>query len=186
MLLILGGAPRAGKGIISRKCIEQMHFSLMSLDVLKMGLCNGLPSAGVEASMDPTEVGRRMWPLVRAMAENVLESGVDYLFEGDMLLPDQANELRDLGGEQVRTCFVGYRDIDPMQKLAEIRKYPGHPNDWLNEHNDRYVLEVVQYGISFSRLLSDECAALGLKYLDGSRDFTRAVNDAVVALAGEV
>jgi len=178
MLMVLGGAPRAGKGIISRRCLSALPTPVLSLDVLKMGLHHAVPSIGVEPGGDPSEVGRRMWPLVRAMAENVLESGVDYLFEGDMLLPTQVAALERLGGDDVRSCFVGYCDIHPTQKLAEIRRYPGLPNDWLTEHDDEYVLEVVEYGIGFSRRLSEGCGSLGLQYFDGSADFLGAVDSA--------
>ena len=182
MLIVLGGAPRAGKSIISRKCAEEARIPLLSLDTLKMGLHHAVPSLGLDASADPSEVGERMWPLVRAMAENVLESGVDYVFEGDMVLPYQAAELQSLGGESVRSCFVGYGDIDPGRKLADIRHNSGLPNDWLNEHDDEYVLDLVEYGIRFSRDLSEQCSRLGLTYFDGSVDFAATVDEVVAYL----
>ena len=68
MLLLLGGAPRAGKGVVSRLCAAELDVSVLSLDVLKMGLLHAVPSVGIELGTPPTEVGHRMWPLVRAMA----------------------------------------------------------------------------------------------------------------------
>ena len=123
-----------------------------------------------------------MWPLLRAIAENVLESDSDYVFEGDMIAPHQAAELLSIGGDRVRSCFVGYGAIESRQKLAEIRQHTGFPNDWLNEHADEYVLEVIEYGIRFSRQLSEQCASLGLKYFDGSADFAETVDAAVAYL----
>ena len=184
MLLVLGGAPRAGKGIISRRCTAAALTPVLSLDVLKMGLHHAVPSLGIQPGDDPSEVGVRMWPLVRAMAENVLECRIDYLFEGDMLVPSQVKELEELGGGDVRSCFVGYRHIEPRQKLSEIRRHAGLPNDWLTEHDDEYILEVVEYGIGFSRRLNEECEDLGVPYFDGSTDFMGAVEAATSYLTG--
>lgn len=179
MLLMVGGAPRAGKGVISRACIDRLAVPVLSLDVLKMGLHHAVPSVGVESGADPSDVGTRMWPLVRAMAHNVVESGLDYLFEGDMLLPRHVAELHELAAGSVRSCFVGYKGIDPAEKVRLIRNHAALPNDWLSEHNDEYVLEVVQYGINFSRRLHGECRSLGIAYFDGSADFMSMVQSAV-------
>jgi predicted kinase len=179
MLIVLGGAPRAGKGIISRELVQKRSIALLSLDVLKMGLHRAVPSMGVDPNAHSREVGENMWPLVRAMAENALEANVDYVFEGDMILPKQAAELRVLSGLEVRSCFVGYREIEPQRKLAVIRRHDGHANDWLNEHSDAEILEVIQFGIEYSAYLSEECDRLGLTYFDGSTDFEGMVDAAV-------
>ena len=151
MLITLGGASRSGKGIIAGELVRKTAIPLLSLDVLKMGLHHAVPSVGVDPSAPSGEVGEKMWPLVRAMAENVLEANVEYIFEGDMILPKHAAELRGLAGEEVRSCFVGHLGIEPRQKLAEIRRHSGHPNDWLNEHSDEEVLDFVEESIQFSR-----------------------------------
>ncbi len=180
MLILLGGAPRAGKGIISRRLVRETAIPLLTLDTLKMGLHHAVPSLGVDPNASSSEVGERMWPLVRAMAKNALESKVDYVFEGDMLLPQQAAELCDFAGKEVRSCFVGYVSVEPRQKLAEIREHAGFPNDWVNEHSDEDILDLIEYGIQFSRELSEKCSRVGLRYFDGSADFVGTV-DAVVA-----
>lgn len=185
MVLMVGGPPRAGKGIISRRILETSHIPFLSLDVLKMGLHHAVPSVGVEPGAAPAEVGERIWPLVRAMAVNADECGVEYLFEGDMLLPKHVVELERVVGAGFAACFVGYRDIDPQQKLKEIRAHGGLPNDWLTEHDDDYVLEVVEYGIAFSRWLAEECAQVGVRYVDGSADFMAAVDSVVSYLTTE-
>ena len=81
MLLMLGGAPRAGKGIISRQLVRKTAMPFLSLDMLKMGLHHAVPSMGVDPSAPSVEVAEKMWPLVRAMAENALESNLECIFE---------------------------------------------------------------------------------------------------------
>ena len=109
----------------------------------------------MEPGASPEEVGERIWPLVRAMAMNAAECGVDYLFVGDMLMPRHVVELGDRVGDEFRACYVGYRDVSPEQKLREISRY-----------------------------LSDECARLGLAYFDGSTSFEEAVEAATSYLRG--
>lgn len=184
MLMLLGGAPRAGKGVISRRCVDAKRLSVLSLDVLKMGLHHAVPSMGVDPNAGSDEVGRRMWPLVRAMGRNVVQSSLDYLFEGDMLLPSQAAELHELYGDEVRSCFIGYANADLDKKFEDIRAHRDLPNDWLNEHSDPYVRDIVAYGIEYSRQLRDECQQFGLTYFEGSQDFEGAVVAAAEHLCG--
>ena len=77
---------------------------------------------------------------------------------------------------------MGYLEIEPRQKLAEIRRHAGHPNDWLNEHNDEEVLGLIEYGIQFNRYLFEECERLGSKYFDSSTDFEGTVEAVVTYL----
>lgn len=185
MVILLGGAPRAGKGIISRRLVYETSMHLLSLDILKMGLHNAVPSLNVDPSSSPAAVGERMWPLVRAMAKNALETEVECIFEGDMVLPKHAAELKSQGGQGVRVGFVGYGTIDPGQKLSEIRRHVGHPNDWLNELGDEEVLGLIRYGVQFSRFLQSECEGLGLRYFDCSTDFPKTMAAVVDFLTGE-
>jgi 2-phosphoglycerate kinase len=180
MVVLLGGAPRAGKGIISRQLVLKLGISLIPLDMLKMGLSNAVPSLGIDPSGPSLDVSGKMWPLVRAMAENALESGVQCIFEGDMIVPKHVAELREIADGEVHSCFVGYTDIDPERKLEEIRRHAGYPNDWLNEHDDHYILELVEYGIGFSRYLAQECDRLDFRYFDCSTD-SPGTMEAVVA-----
>ena len=183
MVILLGGAPRAGKGIISQRLVDETSMHLLSLDILKMGLHRAVPSLDVDPSSSPAVVGERMWPLVQAMAENALETDVECIFEGDMVLPKHAARLQSQGGGRVRVGFVGYGDVDPYRKLAEIRNHAEHPNDWLSEHSDDEVLGLIRYGIEFSRFIQIDCDTLGLRYFDCSHDFQGTVEAVVGYLA---
>jgi 2-phosphoglycerate kinase len=88
VLRIVGGAPRAGKGAIARKLAERTTIPVLSLDLLKMGLHETVPTLGIDPGTASSEVGKRMWPLVRAMVRNAVESSTPYIFEGDMVLPE--------------------------------------------------------------------------------------------------
>ncbi len=168
--------------MVSRRLATDLGWPLMSLDVLKMGLSRAVPFLGVDPEAPSSEVGRVMWPLVRAMVENALEAGTDYLFEGDMLFPHQVSELGAIGDGEVVACFLGYRRVAPARKLADIRRFAGLPNDWLSEHDDATILDEVRAGIATSEDLASACERHGLRYFDGSTNFEVMVDEAVAFL----
>jgi hypothetical protein len=170
VLLIVGGAPRTGKGILARRLLVETQLPYLSLDILKMGLVHAIPSLGVDPDASSIVVAEQLWPLVRAMAVNMIETGVPYIIEGE-ILPGHVGELEQLHPGEVRACFLGYADIAPRQKLREIREFGGHPNDWTSTSPDAEVLDLIENAIGFSRYLSEECARLGIAYFDTSRDF---------------
>ena len=182
MLILLGGAPRAGKSIVSRECAKRSGVPVLSLDTLMVALHHSVPALGIDITAEPPPIGETMWPIIRAFGEAVLGSDSDYLIEGDMLQPQQVVALRDVGGDQVRSCFLGYQQMAPEAKLADIRDFAGLPNDWLRDRTDEYVLEVAEFGIRYSRQQKDQCDELGLLHFDCSADFAATIDEAVCFL----
>ena len=174
MLLIIGGAARTGKSIIARRLLPEMHLPYLSLDILKMGLVNGVPEFGIDPNAGSIVVAEKLWPLVRAMAINMAETGVPYIIESEVL-PKQVHTLARHVKVDIKACFLGYREIEPMQKLREIRVYRGHPNDYVTSYADAAVLALVNQMIAFSHYLYDECMRLGLPYFDTSHNFLQTL-----------
>jgi hypothetical protein len=180
---IVGGAARTGKGIISRRLLEETHAPYLSLDVIKMDLANGVPSLGIDPEASSTDFALKIWPFVRAMAVNMIETGVGYTIEGE-ILPEQVHELARSYPGAIKACFLGYKRITPTQKLKEIRQHSGHPNDWVEGYSDDYVLDLVRDEIEFSHYLARECERLGLAYFDTSDDFAVTLEQVVAYLRG--
>jgi hypothetical protein len=181
MVRIIGGAARTGKGILSRRLLLETQQPYLSLDVLKMGLVNGLPSFGLDPEASAITIARQLWPLVRAMAVNMVETDVHYIIEGE-ILPEHAHELARHYPDQIRACFLGYAEIAPRQKLAEIRAFSGHANDWMEDYTDEEILALVEENIAFSRYLREECGRLSLAYFDISEDFLEVHNRVIAYL----
>lgn len=183
MLIVIGGPTRSGKGVVSRTIAATLGWPMLSLDVLKMGLSVAVPSLGIDPGAPSEEVGRAMWPVLDAIFANALETGTDYIVEGDMIFPHQVEALRATAGDQIVACFLGYRRAAPERKLADIRRFSGLPNDWLRGQEDAAVLALVRDGIEASERLAAECERLGLRYFDDSSGFVAMVDDAVDYLA---
>ncbi len=182
MLVFIGGAARTGKGILARRLLVEMQLPYLSLDVLKMGLARGVPEYEIDPDAGGIAVGERLWPLVREMSINLLEE--NYLIEGE-LLPKHVDAFRRAHPTQVKACFLGYTEIAPAQKLRDIRRYAGYPNDWPADYSDAELLRVIEGMIAFSRYLRDECAVVGLPYFDTSIDFEHTLDQVVAYISAE-
>lgn len=181
MLLFIGGAARTGKGILVRRLLIEHQISYLSLDVLKMGLTRGVPEYAIDPDAGGLAVGERLWPLVREMSHSLLRDDVDYAIEGE-LLPKHVAALRQYFPQQVKACFLGYTTIAPQQKLHEIRRYCGHPNDWSSEKSDADLLKIIEQMITFSHYLQQECTIYHLPYFDTSEHFLATLDRVVMAV----
>jgi hypothetical protein len=180
MLYMIGGASRAGKSTAARRLLTEHHVPYLPTDMVMMALAQSMPGLGIDPDQPAPVRGEQLWPVLRAMAVNTLENNLDYLLEGDVLLPGNVAALESLWPGQIRACFIGYTDVLPAQKLAELRGQGDRPgNRWLRRQPDAYVLRFITVEMEFSRLLRAECAALGLAYFDTSRNFVEVIDDVV-------
>lgn len=181
MLIFIGGAARAGKGILAQRLLAERRLPNLNLDVLKMGLARGVPEYDIDPDAGAYVVGDRLWPLVREMSMTLLVEGIDYVLEGE-LLPQHVATLQEEFPRQVRSCFLGYVATTPEQKLHAIRTHTGHPNDWPRDYNDADLLRVITREIAFSHAVQIACAQHGLRYFDTSTDFVGALDRAFAYL----
>ncbi len=183
MIHYIGGAARSGKGILVRRLLSDFHLPYLSLDVLKMGLTRGLPELEFDPDAGGMRVAERLWPLVREMSQNLFADHTDYVFEGE-ILPKNVDAIRQVFTTQVSACFLGYGTISPDQKLSEIRKHSGYPNDWSQSCTDADLLAIIQREIAFSQYLQAECARLNFPYFDLSDQFMPILDKVVDTIRG--
>ena len=194
MLYLLGGAARAGKSTIARRFLSETGIPYFCLDYLVMGFANGLPEHGVDPEDDERGGGRLLWPVVKPLATALVEDGIDYMIEGAQLLPEHAwvltEELTDQVltdqalTDQVRSCFVGFAEVDIGAKLREIRRFRGTPDDWLREFDDGKAREEIERLKGFSRHVKLECSKYGLAYFEASTDVYTTAEAVVQYLKG--
>jgi hypothetical protein len=178
MLYIVGGAPRAGKSILARRMLEEHKVAYFPTDILMIGVAAAMPELGLKPSDPARTRAPIIWPMLRAMAVAILESGEDYLIEGDVLMPAHVVELRERFGSAVMSCFIGYETVDSLAKVRDIRSHASGKKDWTNECDDSHLLRIVGEFKSLSEHLRIECAKYELAYFDGSADLFAAVDQA--------
>ena len=154
------------------------------LDALKMGLHLGAPAFGVHPDEDDLETADRMWPVVKGVIEHFLFDGRDYLLEGVNLRPRTVADFIARLNEPVKVCFLGYPGIQIDDKIAQVGRYTGLPNDWLNRTGPDNVRRYLEISRSLSGHLRDDCATCGLPFVDTGPDFYAGLQLAEQVLIG--
>ncbi|MBC8754357.1 hypothetical protein H2O64_06720 [Kordia sp. YSTF-M3] len=182
MLFLVSGTSRAGKTIIAKKIAAQKGISYFSTDWLVMGFTNGIPEYGIHHLLFPDEIAERSWSFLKAMFESMIWSDVDYIIEGEAMLPELIIELLKKHPDKLKICFVGYTDVDLDEKMKNVKDYSDGETDWLHDKPDAYILDHIKNMIAHSKKIKKSCKKHTLKYFDTSKNFTDTIEDAVAYL----
>ena len=178
MLFLVSGTSRSGKTLIARKILADKQIPYLSLDWLMMGFNDGIPEYGVHHLLWPNEIAEKMWPFVQGMIDCMLIDGMDYVIEGEAMLPRLAAELVAKHPCKIRVVFVGYTDVTVKDKVALVKKHDVGENDWLTNESDDYISDHIENMIAYSKTIKTECEKHGLSYFDTSEDFLGAIEAA--------
>jgi hypothetical protein len=186
MLYLVSGTSRSGKTLIARKVLADKQIPYLSLDWLMMGFNDGIPEYGIHHLLWPNEIAEKIWPFLKGMIDNMLFDGMDYVIEGEAMLPELVANLIEKHPDKVRAVFVGYTEIDVNDKVALVKKYSDGENDWLTNESDEYIRDHVGNMIAYSKMIRKECDKHGLSYFDTSDDFLAAIDAAANSLVGHL
>ncbi|WP_350290111.1 hypothetical protein [uncultured Croceitalea sp.] len=185
MLYIISGASRAGKTLVAQQLAAQKSISYFSLDWLVMGFTNGIPEYGVHDLLFPDEIAERSWSFIKAMLESMLYSDIDYIIEGEAILPELFTQLLEKHPNKLKICFLGFTNVDPNGKMSSVKKFSTGETDWLSDKTDAYILDHIKNMVAHSIKIEKSCAATGLTYFDTSKDFTATMERAISYLLDE-
>lgn len=185
MLYLVSGASRSGKTIIAKKILKQRNIAYMSTDWLMMGFTNGVPEFGIHDRLFPDEIAKKIWSFLKATCESVLCSEVDYVIEGEAILPELVQELLDVHPDKVRICFIGYTDVNPIEKARDIKTCSDGRDDWLLKESDDYLYDHIKNMTTHSRNIKADCEKYGMDYFDTSSDFMGTIEQAMTYLLGD-
>ncbi len=158
--------------------MRELSLPYFSVDPIKMALARAVPTYDLNTNASSIDVSEQLWPFLSAVIKNLIETGVPYLVEGEVL-PKHVYELRQLLQVDVPACFVGYAELPVEQKLKEVRDHAGFPNDWTSEISDEALYALLNEGMEFSHYLQAECANLNIRYVDFSGNYDTAQQSVV-------
>ena len=184
MLFLVSGTSRSGKTLIARRLLADKRIPYLSLDWLMMGFNDGIPEYGIHHLLWPDEIARRMWPFLQGMIDCMLVDGMDYVIEGEAMLPELVADLVEKHAGKIRAVFVGYTEISVEDKVALVKKHGAGESDWLTSKSDEYIRDHIGNMIAYSKMIRDECDKHGLAYFDTSDDFLGAIEAATDFLVG--
>jgi len=172
-VIVIGGASRAGKGILSRALSQKLGWHNFSIDPIKMALVRSVPQFPLNPNSGSESLCRQLWPFTQTLIQNLVETQCPSVVEGEVL-PDQIK-----GEAGVLSCFLGYPNLSAEQLVARIRGNNGHPNDWTGDMDIEDLTHHAHRSIEFSRYIQETCNSLDLPFFDVSEDFTGAQNAAL-------
>jgi hypothetical protein len=172
--------------MIAKKILQQKQIPYMSLDWLVMGFTDGLPQYGIHDKLFPDEIAEKLWSFFKPICENMTWSGIDYVIEGEAILPELIRELLDKHPDKIEICFLGYTDIDIEQKLMDIRNHSIGKGDWLVKEDDDYIYRHIENMVKHSRIIKESCEKYNVRYIDTSVDFLASIEEATEYLLRKI
>lgn len=186
MLLLVSGTSRSGKTLIAKKLLAEKQIPYLSLDWLMMGFNTGIPEYGIHHLLWPDEIAKKMAPFLGGVIDSMLAEGMDYVIEGEALLPQWVAGLVKRNPGRIRAVFVGYTEIDVEDKVTLVREHAHAEDDWLTRESDDYIRDHIENMIAYSKTIKAQCKEHGLRYFDTSADFLAAIEAATDALIGDI
>ena len=186
MLYLVSGTSRSGKTLIARKLLADKQIPYLSLDWLMMGFNDGLPEYGIHHLLWPNEIAKRIEPFLQGMIDSMLVDGMDYVIEGEAMLPQSIADLIEQHPDNVKAVFLGYTEINVEDKVALVKKHSKTENDWLTNESDEYIRDHIGNMIGYSKMIKTQCEKHGLSYFDTSEEFLDAIQAATDFLLGDL
>ncbi len=186
MLFLVSGTSRSGKTLIAKKILAEKQIPYLSLDWLMMGFNDGIPQYGIHHLLWPNEIAEKMAPFLRGMIDCMLVDGMDYVIEGEAMLPQLVVDLVEKYPGKIRAVFTGYTEINVKDKVALVKQYSDGENDWLTKESDEYIRDHIENMIAYSKMIRNGCEKCGLTYFDTSEDFCGVIEAATDFLVGDL
>ena len=183
MIYMLGGASRSGKTLLARKAVSEKKIPYFPLDAMFSGLVDGAPQLDIRYEQSFIDRAERIWPITKPTLNFFLKEEDDFLIEGDCILPKQVDEIRKQHTD-IKSCFVGYAELQNEEKLSLIRKYHQGNTDWTKDILDDELILLIDQMIEFSIYLKEECLKYHIPYFDISHDFEKPRLEAFEYLFG--
>ncbi len=183
MLYILGGAPRSGKTLLSRRILYEKCIPFFPIDSLVGALKESATALYVNHEVPFIPKAENIWKLTKPLFEFFIFNEDQYLLEGDPILPLQVDELVQ-AKYKVRACFMGFNKQRPEDKLKLLRRYGKGRKDWTNDVSDEQLEFLIPKMVEFSLYLEKECKKYNIPYFDVSEDFNGARDKAFKYLVG--
>jgi 2-phosphoglycerate kinase len=204
MIYLIGGSPRGGKTILSKKLSEHLGTPYLSTDHLRVFLMefysekekyNKFPFekmfdwsnidvffkeySGKSLLQADLKESATMWPGIEALINNVLQNKGDYILEGVHLLPEYMEKYKDNGNVKVITLIK-----TDAEKIFEGMRSNRGSGDWISDNvKDDEVLRSAAVGLAeYGKYFAAESQKFDLKSINTENDFHSRIDDALTYL----
>lgn len=174
---IICGASRAGKSILSERLSRQQNVNWILGDALVSSFQDVFPERGISHHGDLNVIGDSFEEFIKYLLWNYNYAKVGYVFDSTHLYPHNIINMRKKMGE-IPAVFLGYSNVSPEEKLTDIRHYDPSENWWTRDLSDDELLRLINTQIEKSKYLEMECNKFKLPFIDVSKNFDEALDQA--------
>lgn len=137
--------------------MQEHQTPYLSTDWLMMGFNDGIREYGIHHLLWPNEIAKKMWPFLKGMIDNMIFDGMDYVIEGEAMLPELVAELLEKYSGKIKVIFVGYSDISVDEKVKLVKEFCDRDDDWLISESDEYIKDHIGNMIGYSKMIKEGC-----------------------------
>ena len=163
MIILITGASHTGKTLLAQKLLEKYHFSILSIDLLKMGLIrSGQTNL---TALDDDKLTDYLWPIVREIIKTAIENKQNLIVEGCYIPFDwQQDFTANYLSEIKYICLVMskkyiLKHIDDIKYYANVIEQRLDDGDFTLENalkdNEKILQQCLQFSLSY-HLIDDE------------------------------
>ncbi len=201
MIYLIGGSPRGGKSILSRKLSKMLDVPCVSTDNLRLVVMpyfkgkNKDKNFPFEKMFDLNAVdkyfidysGKEMlgadikeaetiWLGVKSLIDHLLNCKMDYIIEGVHLLPDLVRQLGN--NKNIKVVFLAKSDED---KIFDGLLQNKNNNDWIasNIKDDKIILLAAKSLCDYGKFFIEETKKYNFKCFNTESAFHDKINQAI-------
>lgn len=202
MIYIIGGTPRSGKTILSKKLFKLINAQYMSTDILRLFMIAALKESekykyfpfekmfdsvgkidvfyrdvsGEDMLAADIEEAKNLMPGILAFINYFSGNNQDYILEGVHFLPSFIHELS--GREDCKSIILIKRNSDKIFKGLKDNQGKG---DWIADNiKDDQILSIAARSLSkYGEYFETESERYGLKYINTEDDFLDKIKEAL-------
>lgn len=163
MVVLITGASHAGKTLLAQKLLEKYKYSVLSIDLLKMGL---IRSKNTDLTPeDDEELEVYLWKIVREIVKTAVENNQNLIVEGCYIPFTWKQDFTEEYLKDIRYYCLVMSQNYIEQNFSDIKQYANVieqriDDTWCTKEsvlrdNMRYLEMCRKYGCNY--ILIDEC-----------------------------
>lgn len=163
MVVLITGASHAGKTLLAQKLLEKYKYSVLSIDLLKMGL---IRSKNTDLTPeDDEELEVYLWKIVREIVKTAVENNQNLIVEGCYIPFTWKQDFTEEYLKDIRYYCLVMSQNYIEQNFSDIKQYANVIEQRIDDiwctkesvlrDNMRYLEMCRKYGCNY--ILIDEC-----------------------------
>lgn len=167
MIYILTGVAKSGKSLVAQEIMKRYQISIIQTDHIMMMLNRGNPKLSIDIDASDSTVSYQIEPYIKALIDTLIENKKSVLFEGVHFLTRFARDLIKQYPHQIKIIYLVYEHMDHDTKAKELLEHASKmENLWFLSYDKNAYQKLIQYLVSESKRIADECRINQIPYLE--------------------